>query len=115
MDPSLAYDALITPQHDLFSFGYIIREIGARLYVPELEHLGVRVMHSRLQDRTESGALSIDCLMSELRSHTFRATSSHRVVTPLPCYELAKQLQRRSPGFETWFGNNRERLHSYDS
>ena len=114
MDPSLAYDALVTPQHDLFSYGYMIHDIGSRLYVPELENLGVRIMHSRLRDRADSGALSTQCLMSELRSHTFRAGTAKSAITPVDCYELAKQLQRRSPGIESLFTNNssRDSLHS---
>ena len=101
MDPSLAYDALVTQQHDLYSYGYIIKNMGSCLFVPELENLGVRIMQSRPQDRAESGALSAECIISELRALTFRASQSQRPFGPLGCYELARQLQKRTPAVGT--------------
>ena len=87
----------------MYSYGHIIREVGCRLHVPELENLGVRIMQSRLQDRADGGALSAETLISELRSHTFRAGLGQSTIAPVDCYELSKQLQARAPGIVSYF------------
>ena len=96
MDPSLAYDAIAGPQHDVYSYGYIIKEIGTQLFIPELEKIGMRIMQSRPQTRSEGGSLCARHVLSELRTLTFRNGGCVSPCAPLACYELCRLIQRRS-------------------
>ena len=97
MDPSLAFDAFVTPEHDLYSFGYILKTIGERLAIPELESTGFKLLRSTLAERTQGGTLCSDRLISDLRGLTFRADRQKRQsISQIDCYELTQYLQTQA-------------------
>ena len=104
MDPTLAFDAFVTPEHDLFCFGHILKTIGDQLAIPELEGIGFTLLRSSLAERSSGGVMSADRLLTDLRALTFRAGRQLRqTVAQLDCYELSRDLQSLALDFTAFF------------